>query len=139
MAAMKKIASPAMSAGTREFIKLQDAKIEIQRRGSSGKPLLLLHSEDNYETTQPFVDELAKKYRVFKNPKSPIANRKAPNSRRDFRSVGIWAGTSFQSILFLGINIAGQKEEEEHTSISHSSCLDHFSLFQAHYLDFSRI
>ena len=65
MAAKKNIAAPAMSAGTREFIKLQDAKIEIQRRGSSGKPLLLLHSEDNYETTRPFVDELAKKYRVF--------------------------------------------------------------------------
>ena len=65
MAAKKKVAAPAVSAGTREFIKLQEAKIEVQRRGKSGKPLLLLHSEDNYETTQPFVDELAKKYRVF--------------------------------------------------------------------------
>jgi pimeloyl-ACP methyl ester carboxylesterase len=65
MATTKKAASPAMSAGTREFIKLQEAKIEVQRRGKSGKPLLLLHSEDNYETTQPFIDELAKKYSLF--------------------------------------------------------------------------
>ena len=54
-----------MSAGDREFIKLQEAKIEVQLRGNRGKPLLLLHSEDNYETTQPFVEELAGKYRLF--------------------------------------------------------------------------
>ena len=64
MAVRKKAGSGSMSAGSREFIKLQEAKIEVQRRGR-GKPLLLLHSEDNYETTQPFVDELAKKYSVF--------------------------------------------------------------------------
>ena len=44
--------------GDRFFIKLQNTKIEMQRRGR-GKPLLLLHSEDNYETTQPFIKELA--------------------------------------------------------------------------------
>lgn len=65
MATRKSAAATKMSAGSREFIKLQEAKVEVQRRGKSGKPLLLLHSEDNYETTQPFVDELAKKYRVF--------------------------------------------------------------------------
>lgn len=65
MVTRKKAASPAMSAGDREFIKLQEAKIEVQLRGDRGKPLLLLHSEDNYETTQPFVEELAGKYRVF--------------------------------------------------------------------------
>ena len=67
MAATKKVASPTMSAGTREFIKLQEAKIEVQRRGKRGKPLLLLHSEDNYETTRPFVDELAKDATAARN------------------------------------------------------------------------
>ena len=65
MATRKKAPKTKMSAGAREFIRLQESKIEVQRRGKSGKPLLLIHSEDNYETTQPFVEELAKKYRLF--------------------------------------------------------------------------
>ena len=53
-----------MSEGTREFLRLQEAKIEVQQRGR-GKPLVLLHSEDNYETAQPFVGDLAKSYRMI--------------------------------------------------------------------------
>ncbi|MEE2954892.1 MAG: alpha/beta hydrolase [Pseudomonadota bacterium] len=52
------------SLGDRFFIKLQSTKIEMQRLGR-GKPLLLLHSEDNYETTQPFIKELSKKFRLY--------------------------------------------------------------------------
>ena len=57
MAARKK-AAPA------KFIKLQEAKIQLERFGK-GKPLLLLHGEETYEAGSPFVEELAKRYEVI--------------------------------------------------------------------------
>lgn len=57
MAARKK-ASPA------KFVKLQEAKIQLERFGK-GKPLLLLQGEETYEAGSPFVTELAKKYEII--------------------------------------------------------------------------
>lgn len=48
----------------RERIKLQDARIEVERRGK-GKPILLLQSEEAYEANLPFVDLLAEKREVI--------------------------------------------------------------------------
>jgi len=57
MAARKK-ASPA------KFIKLQEAKIQVERFGK-GKPLLLLQGEETYEAGSPFIAALAEKYEVI--------------------------------------------------------------------------
>jgi pimeloyl-ACP methyl ester carboxylesterase len=46
------------------MLPLQEAKIEIERRGR-GKPLLLLHGEDTYEPTLPLIDELARRFEVI--------------------------------------------------------------------------
>ena len=49
---------------TKKSYKLQDAKVTVEIKGT-GKPLLLLHSEDRYEFGAGFVEELAKKYSVI--------------------------------------------------------------------------
>ena len=49
---------------TKKSYKLQDSKVTVEVKGT-GKPLLLLHSEDRYEFGAGFVEELAKKYRVI--------------------------------------------------------------------------
>ncbi len=49
---------------TRKTYQLQESSVVVETRGS-GKPLLLLHSEDRYEHNAPFVDELAKNHRVI--------------------------------------------------------------------------
>jgi pimeloyl-ACP methyl ester carboxylesterase len=47
-----------------DILKLQDARIQVERRGR-GAPLLLLHSEDAYELDLPLIDDLATRYEVF--------------------------------------------------------------------------
>ncbi len=49
---------------SRETFKLQDARIEVERRGK-GAPLLLLQSEEAYESDLALADELAKKHEVI--------------------------------------------------------------------------
>ena len=48
----------------RETVKLQEARIEVERRGK-GAPLMLLQSEEAYEANLPLVDELAKRREVI--------------------------------------------------------------------------
>lgn len=47
-----------------EFLKIQDAEIEVLRMGS-GPPLVLLESEEQLEREMPFVAELAKSHEVI--------------------------------------------------------------------------
>ena len=50
---------PDLSSATtrsREMVKLQDVRIEVERRGK-GAPLLLLQSEEAYESDLPLVNE----------------------------------------------------------------------------------
>lgn len=54
----------AASRVKKERVKLQEATIEVERRGK-GKPILLLQSEEAYEASLPFVDSLAEKREVI--------------------------------------------------------------------------
>jgi len=54
----------SISTRSREMVKLQDARIEVERRGK-GAPLLLLQSEEAYESDLGLVDELAKRHEVI--------------------------------------------------------------------------
>ena len=49
---------------SRETVRLQDTKIEVERQGK-GAPLLLLQSEEAYEANLALVDELAKRREVI--------------------------------------------------------------------------
>ena len=46
------------------FHKIQEVRLEVEERGR-GRPLLLLQGEETHEAETPFVDELAKKFRVI--------------------------------------------------------------------------
>ena len=54
----------SVTTRAREMVKLQDARIEVERRGK-GPPLLLLQSEEAYESDLALVDELAKCHEVI--------------------------------------------------------------------------
>ncbi len=56
--------SKSATTRSRETVKLQDARIEVERRGK-GAPLLLLQSEEAYESDLALVDELAKRHEVI--------------------------------------------------------------------------
>jgi pimeloyl-ACP methyl ester carboxylesterase len=49
---------------TKEMLKLQGAKIEVERLGK-GPPLVLLQSEDAYEADLPLIERLALRHEVF--------------------------------------------------------------------------
>ncbi len=51
-------------SGKTGFVTIGDAEIEVERRGT-GKPLLLLASEEMLERGAPFVDELAARFDVI--------------------------------------------------------------------------
>jgi len=82
MPARKNSASRPKSARKREFIKLQEARIEVRQMGR-GKPLLLLHSEDRYEDSAPIVEELAKTHRVIMPWMPGFSGSNLPDSIRD--------------------------------------------------------
>ena len=46
-----------------EIVAIQGARIDIERRGK-GRPLLLIHGEDGFETGLPLIGKLAKKFSV---------------------------------------------------------------------------
>ena len=58
----------SQSKSTIETLKLQQARIEIERVGK-GPPLLLLHGEDGFElnsaTGRKLIEKLAGRYEVF--------------------------------------------------------------------------
>lgn len=55
---------PTRSRSKTDILKLQQARIEVERLGK-GPPLLLLHSEDGYELDMPLVEQLASRYSVY--------------------------------------------------------------------------
>ena len=62
---VRKTASPRATTGTcKSFFKIQDVKLELERRGK-GKPLLLLQGEETHEADMAFVDELARTHQVL--------------------------------------------------------------------------
>lgn len=64
-ARLKKAAAPKTSPRkTRKTYQLQEARVVVESKGT-GKPLLLLHSEDRYEHNTALIDELAKTHRVI--------------------------------------------------------------------------
>ena len=49
---------------SKQTLRLQGAKIEVERRGR-GRPLVLLQSEEAYEAALPMIDRLAERFEVF--------------------------------------------------------------------------
>ena len=49
---------------TKEILKLQGARIEVERCGK-GRPLVLLQSEETYEANLPLIDRLAERFEVI--------------------------------------------------------------------------
>ena len=59
-------------------VKLGGITLEVERRGS-GKPLLLLTGEEQFELEAPFVDELAKSYEVIIPSPPGFGNSERPD------------------------------------------------------------
>ena len=56
--------SRATTATRKSFFKIQEVKLELERRGK-GKPLLLLQGEETHEAEMPFVDERARTHQLL--------------------------------------------------------------------------
>jgi pimeloyl-ACP methyl ester carboxylesterase len=79
MAARSKTAKPSKIRSAKKSYKFQEAKIEVVTKGT-GRPILLLQSEDAYETELPFINELAKKYKVIMPWAPGFGNSTLPDS-----------------------------------------------------------
>jgi pimeloyl-ACP methyl ester carboxylesterase len=55
---------PKRSRSKTEILKLQQARIEVERLGK-GPPLLLLHGEDGYELNADLMERLSSRFEVF--------------------------------------------------------------------------
>lgn len=107
--ATRKPAAPVKARRT--TIPLQEAKIEVERRGR-GKPLLLLHGEDTYETTLPLIDELARRFEVIM-PWAPGFGRSTlPDSIRSIEDVSyLWLDLldrlNLKNVAVMGFSVGG--------------------------------
>ena len=73
-----------------DILKLQDARIHVERRGR-GAPLLLLHSEDAYEFDLPLIDELAARFEVFLPRMPGFGKSTLPDSIRNVDDISyLW-------------------------------------------------
>lgn len=107
--AARKAATPVTSR--RQTIALQEARIEVERRGR-GKPLLLLHGEDTYEAGLPLIDELARKFEVIM-PWAPGFGRSTlPESVRNVEDISyLWLDLldrlNIKNVAVMGFSVGG--------------------------------
>jgi pimeloyl-ACP methyl ester carboxylesterase len=92
-------------------VKLQEARIEVRQRGK-GKPLLLLHGEDHYEDSAPFVDELARSYRVIMPWMPGFAGSTLPDSVRNVEDISylyldMLDRMNLKDVAILGFSVGG--------------------------------
>ena len=107
--AVRKPAAPAKAR--RATITLQEAKIDVERRGR-GKPLLLLQGEDTYEASLPLIDELARRFEVIM-PWAPGYGRSTlPESIRTIEDVSyLWLDLldrlNLKNVAVMGFSVGG--------------------------------
>jgi pimeloyl-ACP methyl ester carboxylesterase len=90
---------------------LQEAKLIVETKGT-GKPLLLLHSEDRYERNANFVDELAKKYRVIMPSMPGFNGSTLPDSIRSIEDMSylyldLLDAMKLQDVTVMGFSVGG--------------------------------
>jgi pimeloyl-ACP methyl ester carboxylesterase len=95
-------------AATRQTLKLQEARIEVARRGR-GRALVLLHGMDGHEASSDVVAELAKKYEVILPSMPGFAKSTLPGSI-----------TSMDDLSYLYLDLLEQLEIKNATLLGFS-------------------
>lgn len=101
----------ARARTTRKTYNLQEAKVIVETKGT-GKPLLLLHSEDRYERHADFVEDLAKKYRVIMPSMPGFNGSTLPDSIRTIEDMSylyldLLDAMKLQDVSVMGFSVGG--------------------------------
>tara|TARA_B100000676_G_scaffold74844_1_gene74502 strand:- start:15381 stop:16196 length:816 start_codon:yes stop_codon:yes gene_type:complete len=96
---------------TRKTYNLQEAKVIVETKGS-GKPILLLHSEDRYERSAAFVEELAQKHRVIMPMMPGYDGSTLPDSIRSIEDMSylyldLLDEMNLQDVTVIGFSVGG--------------------------------
>jgi len=96
---------------TKKTFTLQEAKINVEIRGT-GKPLLLLHSEDRYERNAPFIEELSSKFRIIMPCMPGYDGSTLPDSIRTIEDVSylyldLMDAMRLKDISVIGFSVGG--------------------------------
>ena len=96
---------------TRKTYNLQEARVIVETKGT-GRPVLILHSEDRYERNADFIEELAKKHRVIM-PMMPGYNGSSlPESIRTIEDMSylyldLLDEMKLQDVVVIGFSVGG--------------------------------
>jgi pimeloyl-ACP methyl ester carboxylesterase len=107
---MPKKTTPSKPSGS-EIIKTLGARIEVTRQGT-GRPILLLHSEDAYESELPLIDALAKKREVIQFKMPGYGKSSLPENLRTIDDISylyldILDQMDLKKVTILGFSVGG--------------------------------
>ena len=94
-----------------EILKIAGARVEIERRGK-GRPLLLLHGEDGFEASLPFVSQLARKFSVVLPRMPGFGKSPLPDTVRSIDDISyLWLDLlnrlDLKGVTVLGFSVGG--------------------------------
>lgn len=104
-------ARSATAKPRRAMMQLQEAKIEVERRGR-GRPLLLLMGEDAYEPELPLLDELARRFEIVMPWPPGFGRSTLPDSIRNMDDVSyLWLDLldrlDLKNVVVMGFSVGG--------------------------------
>lgn len=100
---------PLRSKSGTEILKIQQARIEVERLGK-GPPLLMLHSEDGYELNMPLIEDLSSRFEVYLPRMPGFGKSTLPDSIRNIDDISyLWLDLiehfNLKNVTVLGFSV----------------------------------